>query len=145
MKKYNHVLLALELNPKDDELLIKKAQEICAQYDAKLTMVHAIEHVGNYGMSYGISVGVDIEGELVKEAEKIMHEAGKKANVPEDHQVIAIGPAKQLIIDEAKERNADLIIVGSHGKHGVRLLLGSTANAVLHGAPCDVLAVRAPD
>ena len=33
-------------------------------------------------------------------------------------------------------------MVGSHGRHGLALLLGSTANDVLHGAPCDVLAVR---
>ena len=37
---------------------------------------------------------------------------------------------------------ADLIVVGSHGRHGLALLLGSTANGVLHGATCDVLAVR---
>jgi universal stress protein A len=35
-----------------------------------------------------------------------------------------------------------LIVVGSHGRHGVRLLLGSTANGILHHAKCDVLAVR---
>jgi len=33
-------------------------------------------------------------------------------------------------------------VVGSHGRHGLALLLGSTANGVLHGASCDVLAVR---
>jgi len=33
------------------------------------------------------------------------------------------------------------VVIGSHGRHGVQLLLGSTANAV-HGASCDVLAVR---
>jgi universal stress protein A len=33
-------------------------------------------------------------------------------------------------------------VVGSHGRHGLALLLGSTANDVLHGAPCDVLAVK---
>ena len=36
----------------------------------------------------------------------------------------------------------DVIVVGSHGKHGLALLLGSTANGVLHGANRDVLAVR---
>ncbi|MBT8141621.1 MAG: universal stress protein, partial [Gammaproteobacteria bacterium] len=36
----------------------------------------------------------------------------------------------------------DLIIIGSHGEKGVRALLGSTASAVLHDAPCDVMAVR---
>ncbi|TNF89176.1 MAG: universal stress protein, partial [Gammaproteobacteria bacterium] len=39
-------------------------------------------------------------------------------------------------------KGADVIVVGSHGRHGLALLLGSTANGVLHGATCDVLAVR---
>ncbi len=42
----------------------------------------------------------------------------------------------------AEELGADLIVVGSHGRHGLALLLGSTANGVLHGATTDVLAVR---
>ena len=44
--------------------------------------------------------------------------------------------------NRATEQACDLIVVGSHGRHGLALLLGSTANDVLHGAPCDVLAVH---
>jgi universal stress protein A len=36
----------------------------------------------------------------------------------------------------------DLIVLGSHGRHGLAVLLGSTARSVLNGAGCDVLAVR---
>ncbi|MBA6354230.1 universal stress protein, partial [Colwellia sp. BRX9-1] len=43
------------------------------------------------------------------------------------------------------KENVDLIITGSHGVHGLQLLLGSTCNAILHGAKCDVLAVRYPE
>ncbi|BBI51861.1 hypothetical protein HORIV_42820 [Vreelandella olivaria] len=42
----------------------------------------------------------------------------------------------------AEEHDVDLIVVGSHGRHGFALLLGSTSTGVLHGAQCDVLAVR---
>lgn len=42
----------------------------------------------------------------------------------------------------ATELDADLVVVGTHGKHGLQLLAGSTANAILHGATCDILAVR---
>jgi len=49
---------------------------------------------------------------------------------------------KEGILGAVQAHHADLIVVGSHGRHGLSLLLGSTANAVLHGAPCDVLAVR---
>ena len=47
-------------------------------------------------------------------------------------------PASML----AEQLDVDLIVVGSHGRYGLALLMGSTANGVLHGASCDVLAVR---
>ena len=42
----------------------------------------------------------------------------------------------------AEESDVDLIVVGSHGRHGLALILGSTSTSILHGAKCDVLAVR---
>ena len=52
---------------------------------------------------------------------------------------------KAEIIRVAAENEVDLIVVGSSGRwRGLALLLGSTANAVLHGALCDVLTVRFP-
>jgi universal stress protein A len=59
-----------------------------------------------------------------------------------NRQVVTAVSTKEGILEAAVEHQADLIVVGSHGRHGFALLLGSTANAVMHGAPCDVLAVR---
>ena len=56
-----------------------------------------------------------------------------------------MGSPKTEIVRVANEHKVDLIIVGSHGRHGLALLLGSTANGVLHHATCDVLAVRLRD
>ena len=42
----------------------------------------------------------------------------------------------------ADKISADLIVIGTHGQSGLKLLLGSTANAVLHGVKVDVLAVK---
>jgi universal stress protein A len=42
----------------------------------------------------------------------------------------------------AKRLYADLIVVGTHGRHGLDLARGNVANAVLHGATCDALSVR---
>lgn len=55
------------------------------------------------------------------------------------------GVPKQEITQVADEQQADLIVVGSHGRHGLELLLGSTTNAILHHANCDVIAVRLRD
>ena len=56
--------------------------------------------------------------------------------------LVEFGRPTDLIVEVAERENIDLIILGSHGKHGVALLLGSTADGVLHHAQCDVLAVR---
>ncbi len=55
---------------------------------------------------------------------------------------MVVGRPGSEIRRQAEENDADLIVIGSHGRHGIQLLLGSTANSVLHGAACDVLAVR---
>ncbi len=57
--------------------------------------------------------------------------------------VVSEHSAKREIVRFAKERRIDLIVVVSHGRHGISALLGSTADGVLHTASCDVLAVRA--
>ena len=57
--------------------------------------------------------------------------------------VVRVGDAGLVIADYAKECHADLIVIPSHGYHGVkRLLLGSVAERVLHYAPCPVLVLR---
>lgn len=141
MTGYKKILLALELTPESDASLLKKAQSIACT-DAEVYLVHAVEHLSNYGAAYGVSAGVDVEEMLVAEAQKSMTDVAAKLNVPEDHQIVKVGPAKFLILEEAENLGIDLIVVGSHGRHGVRLLLGSTSNAILHGSTCDVLAVR---
>jgi nucleotide-binding universal stress UspA family protein len=55
------------------------------------------------------------------------------------------GDARSAIVDEAAEWGADLIVVGSHGKTGLkRWLLGSVAGSIVSHAPCSVEVVRRP-
>ncbi|WP_288368232.1 universal stress protein [uncultured Alcanivorax sp.] len=58
---------------------------------------------------------------------------------------IRFGYAAEEIVRKAKDDGADLIVLGTHGRRGIRLLLGSTADRVLHHAPCNVLAIRIVD
>ena len=63
-------------------------------------------------------------------------------DVPPDRCHLVFGRPETEIHLLAEQIEADLIVVGSHGRHGLALLLGSTSTGVLHGSPCDVLAVR---
>jgi len=57
--------------------------------------------------------------------------------------LLRTGDARDVIVEAAKEVHADLIVMGTHGRRGVkRALLGSIAEGVLRTAPCPVLTIR---
>ena len=62
--------------------------------------------------------------------------------VPQAHCQVEVGNVKSDIVRVARERGTDLIILGSRERHGLSILVNFTEDTVLHGAPCDVLAVR---
>lgn len=142
MSKYKNILLALALEPESDSKVISKAKEIAAAFESKIWVVHAVEYLSSYGAAYGVAAGIDVDMVLKTEAEQLMTKIMNDLGIPDNQCTVLDGPAKQMILAEAERSKADLIIVGSHGRHGVQLLLGSTANAILHAANCDVLAVR---
>lgn len=79
-------------------------------------------------------------------AKERLDEFLRSAGAPQAHPAILTGDAGLQIADYAKRVNADLIIVPSHGYHGVkRLLLGSTAERVIRHANCSVLVLRRKD
>jgi universal stress protein A len=141
MKGYKNILVAVELNAKTDEELLKHAMNMAKKFEANLTLVHAVEYVAGYN-AYGVGVNLEVEKILVDNSNAAMKVLGERLEVPEKKRIVKIGPAKYVILEEAEKSKADLIIVGSHGRHGLRAILGSTADGVLHGAKCDVLAVR---
>lgn len=139
---YKHILFATDLTEETD-YIIAKVRAMCDYVKAKLSIVHVVEPLPGYSYAYlGIE---DIEGQLVDEARQSMEKLGTKLSVGKEGQHVEIGPTKTKILSVADEVGADLIICGSHGRHGLSLLLGSTANAILHGAKCDVLTVRLPE
>ena len=76
----------------------------------------------------------------INSAEQILASAGLKATT-----AVLTGKPKEVILEEAKKWNADLIVVGSHGRRGFkRFLLGSVSEAVAMKAHCSVVVVRGP-
>ena len=137
MFKYKHILIATDFT---DETVVHRAAEVAKEMHAKLSVVHVVEPLPGYG--YAFIGAADVEVNLVDEAKKQLAALGKKHDISVKDQHIGLGPTKTEINRIAEENHVDLIVVGSHGRHGLSVLLGSTANAVIHSAKCDVLTVR---
>lgn len=139
MVKYKHILLATDLM-KETKAVEQKAIEFAKQMKAKLSIIHVVEPLPGYGYAY---IGVaDVEMQLLDEAKKQLAIMGKKYNIPKQNQFLEFGSTSSEIVHTAEKKKADLIVIGSHSRHGLELLLGSTANSVIHHAKCDVLTVR---
>jgi universal stress protein A len=141
MGNLSTVLLAIDLTDEADEVAAK-AQIISQSNQSTLHIVHVIEPLS---YAYGGDIPMDfstIQDELQKQAQLQLTKFADRYKIAEEQQHIVIGRAENEIHTLAEEISADLIVIGSHGRHGLALLLGSTANGVLHGAKCDVLAVR---
>lgn len=66
----------------------------------------------------------------------------RKAGFPTAVKVLP-GDPREALIDTVRAENADLLVVGSHGRTGIsKLILGSVASHVVAHAPCDVLVVK---
>lgn len=142
MSHYDHILLATDLTPAATHTA-KKAMELAEVFGGRLSVVHVVETLPGYAAGY---VGmVTLEQDLVEQAKTHMKELAKMLIVPENDTYVRVGSPKSVILDLAKEQSIDLIIVGSHGRHGIDKLLGSTAGAILHGAQCDVLTIKTED
>ena len=141
MAKYTHILLAVDLT-EESEFIADKAAMLAQQTGARLSAIHVIEPIN---FAYGGDIPMDltaIQEQLDEHARNKMAQFAKPYLIPDENQHTVVGLPQNEIHRIAEEQNIDLIVVGSHGRHGLSLLLGSTANGVLHGATCDVLAVR---
>lgn len=137
---YKKVLFATDF----DEVGIKaaqKAKKIADENQAELILVHVVEPIPAYAYP-GFAGFAEVEVSIREQAEKELSTLANQLDVDKNHQLIEFGSTKNEVLRVAKENKVDLIVTGSHGKHGLALLLGSTANAILHGAECDVLVVR---
>ncbi len=145
MATYQKILVAVDLSS-ESELVLKQAQRIAAS-DAEIHLVYVQEpmdnvYVGIVPQSAAFSGLGDLEAQLGEELKQKLKKLGDSHSIPADCQHILNGSPAHEIHRFVKENDIGLIVIGTHGQKGLQLLLGSTANSVLHGATCDVLSVR---
>ena len=143
METYQNILVAVDFYEQGEEI-INKALALSHTYKAKLSIIHVVDNLPMLDSSYGVEApfNMDLITELMDNAKKTIADLAEKLQIPKDQVFLEMGSSKTEIVRVAEENKVDLIVIGSHGRHGLALLLGSTANGVLHHAKCDVLAVR---
>lgn len=146
MNGYRHILITCDYSVQSLQVGLK-AKSIAGQQQAKVSLLHVLDNIAMPDTAYGSMIALDKGSDnaaLEHEKTKLIAFANQ-LSIAETNRWLIWGIPKQEIVQFAEQQEVDLIVVGSHGRHGLALLLGSTANAVLHHAKCDVLAVRLQD
>lgn len=142
---YAHLLIAIDLTD-DCHLVLQRAQKLCQALACQVTLVHVVEPLT---MAFGGDVPMDVsllQQQQTEQAQNKLNVLAKQHELLRNNNCyLRYGQPRQEIHQLVREQGCDLIIVGSHGRHGLALLLGSTTNDLLSGAPCDVLAVDLKD
>ncbi|WP_331346844.1 universal stress protein [Cellvibrio sp. UBA7661] len=137
---YKHIIVGIDLS-EDCPTVIRRAAAIARTCNAKLTLAYVLEPIA---FAYGGDMPVDLTGVQEQQVQKATADLAilaQSTSYPIQQQHVLVGQPAAELHYLAEQENADLIVVGSHGRKGFALLLGSTPNSVLHGATCDVLAV----
>ncbi|MDH5517376.1 MAG: universal stress protein [Gammaproteobacteria bacterium] len=141
MQTYQQILVAVDFNQSIAKV-IERAQLIAGNGNSKLSLIHVVEPAPVDFLDQTMLVDMNLDRLLFKTASQQMQKLATNHQIDSSDCYLEAGSVKSEIFSKIEMLDADLLVVGSHGRHGFGLLLGSTANSVLHGASCDVLAVR---
>lgn len=141
MSAYRRILLVVDLT-EGSAAVGRRARAIAASTGAEIELLHVVEFVPVEPMGDTLMPAVQIEEELLQRAGERLHALAAELGCAEAHCHVEAGNVKSEILRVARERHADLIVLGSRERHGLSILVNMTEDTVLHAAPCDVLAVR---
>ncbi len=145
IKPYKEILVATDFSPHSEKALFR-AKEIAAKYNANISILHVMEPLGSYEHDY-MMVGVPEQYDhtdriLYTNAEKRLEELKNELGLPNVSGEVLWGTPKTTILLYTEGKKIDLIVMGSHGRHGISRLIGSTTNGVINHARCEVLSVN---
>jgi len=144
MSDYKNILVAIDINAGYDKV-IQKALTVCQSPDDLSLVYVPLPSVYIQPYLYGASYAQIDDTDRIARAREKLEQIAHKFGISEQKTYLKVGDAGDEIKQIANEKHADLIVIGTHGRSGIKLLLGSTANSVLHGVSQDVLAVRVYD
>jgi len=144
MSIYKKIIVAIDFNAEHEHVL-ERAMSVCQTPEDVSLVYVSMPIVYLQPLLYGGEYNAMTDAETADDARKKLEVIADKFGINKEHVHIKTGDISDEIRALANDIHADLIIIGTHGRSGIKALLGSTANAVLHGVKQDVLAVRMQD
>ena len=145
MKRYKNILCATDFSD-NCRIAAERAADLARLYGAKLTLLHVEEHFPVDRSNVDIAPE-DVDPARYHEEKALAALAGlaKHLGYERTRQAFrfSIGSARDEILRYVEGHDTDLVVIASHGRHGISSILGSTTYGMTHKSPCDVLAVRA--
>jgi universal stress protein A len=143
--RYKNILVAVDMTDEAEDV-VKVARGVTKAKDARISAVTVIRPMADFYINlYSNLEGAPdpaFEAKAVERATEWLSDLVSRFDIDADGVNVVLGAPATEIRQLAEKIGADLIVLGTHGRRGLGLMLGSTANGVLHGAPCDVLAVK---
>jgi nucleotide-binding universal stress UspA family protein len=143
---YQHILVPIDGSP-TSELALKEALKFAQQQNARLELVHVLEDIWYFDDGSMLNYAELLES-MRSRGKKILDQAqmlAQQAGITVEIKLLEAGGERiaNVIVEEAKQWSAELIIIGTHGRSGFnRLLLGSIAEGVVRTAHIPVLLIR---
>ncbi len=149
LKPYSHIVVAVDFSP-HSERAVSRALELARLYKARLSLIHTVEHIAYPYYDYDMLMStpydfLDEDQPIHDSAVKRLKHIAAELDYPDVQYEVLWGVAKTTVLSYAEAQNADLIVAGSHGRHGIARLMGSTSTGIVGNARCDVTIVRLPD
>jgi nucleotide-binding universal stress UspA family protein len=147
MSAYRKILVAVD-GSKAASRGLHEAMRLAEGGGAELVILHVINEFFAFATPAAGAAAVDVTPRLREAGRKVLaaaqaSAARHKIKAKSVLREVVVGGAADAIVREARRQRADLIVLGTHGRRGLRrLVLGSDAEQVVRAAPVPVLLVR---
>ncbi len=140
--QYKHILVPTDFS-KPSVAAAARAAVIRESADAKLTVIHTVDYLPPPYAIPEVPSEASSKTAIAERARVQLDQWIEENGLGDCERILTTGSPRAEIARVATQSGVDLIVMGTHGMRGWARIVGSTTNAVMHDADCDVLAVRA--
>lgn len=142
--RYTHVLAAVDLEDPGSAVVVA-ARRVAESHSARLTVLTVLPQVVQLFAGLDLMLEPNFERAAEGAAERELKALCRKHSIPPGRARVETGTPAAAIADFARTNDADLVVVGTHARHGLERVVGTTATAVLGKVGRDILGVRRSD